>query len=119
MALFYYQGAKGDRGMTGEVGEKGEQVKTECAFQQCCQCDCSFISNSYVACTRAPFSEAEQEDGSSLSLASYAEEWNQSNPPQASILISNKKPPSTICFLTSRLNALNSLRNLTLTYFLG
>lgn len=63
--IFYYQGAKGDRGMTGDAGEKGEQVKTECAFQECHRCDCSFINNSYDVC---PFLEAEEKHGSSLSL---------------------------------------------------
>lgn len=27
--FFHYQGAKGDRGMTGDAGEKGEQVKRD------------------------------------------------------------------------------------------
>lgn len=66
--IFYYQGAKGDRGMTGDAGEKGEQVKTECAFQECHSCDCSFINNSYDICRAIPFLEAEEKHGSSLSL---------------------------------------------------
>lgn len=53
--------------MTGDVGEKGEQVKTKCAFQQCCHSDCSFIDSSYV-CRGTSFSEAEEEGGSSSLL---------------------------------------------------
>lgn len=54
--------------MTGDAGEKGEQVKTERGFQQCCHCDCSFINNSYDVCRGMPFSEAEEEDGNSSLL---------------------------------------------------
>lgn len=69
--FLHYQGAKGDRGMTGDAGEKGEQVKTECVFQQCHHCDCSFINNSCDVCRGIPFSEAEEEDGSSSSLINF------------------------------------------------
>lgn len=120
--FFYYQGAKGDRGMTGEVGEKGEQVKTECAFQQCCHCDWSFISDSYNACTRASFSEAEEEDGSSSSLTNHKwalSERNHSNPPQIPSSSPMKSSQYHLFYLTSGLNALNSLHHLTLTHFLG
>lgn len=66
--FFHYQGAKGDRGMTGDAGEKGEQVKREFSSQQCIHCDCPFMNNPYGVCRRISFSEAEKEDGSSSSL---------------------------------------------------
>jgi len=53
--------------VTGDAGEKGEQVKPECAFQQCRHCDCSFINNSYDVSRGMPFLEAEEEDRSSSS----------------------------------------------------
>lgn len=79
--FFYYQGAKGDRGMTGEVGEKGEQVKTECAFQQCCHCDWSFISNSCDTLLRSKGRRWELFITDKPQMGSV-KEWNHSNPPQ-------------------------------------